>query len=125
MRFSDLLFGAGVLSAIYVAYLIIPPFMESLEIKEATANALFQWNDKGQKRAEELYEHEVYKRDLNPDLVTACTWYELRMQKERYVECSWQVPLYTPWGSLVHTMEYYVHRGIDRNNQVFDVEYYE
>jgi len=125
LSFSDMMFAAVVLSGLYGVYLVVPPFMESLEVKEATANALFQWNDKGQKRGIEIYEHEIYKRELNPELVDKCTWYELRMQKERYVECAWEVPLHTPWGSLIHTMEFYVHRGIDRDGGVFDVEYYE
>lgn len=124
VRFTDLIFGAGILAGIYTAYLLIPPFMESLEMKEVTSAALYGWSNKHQDRGEEIFRREIEKREMNPDLLDACTWYELRMQNEKYMECYWEVPLYTPWGSLAHTMEFYVHRGIDKSDVVFDADNY-
>lgn len=126
IRFSTIVTMVAMFTGLYCAYLVIPPYWESLEMKEALSMALFGWKDKNQQRGEEIFEREVNKRDLNPDLLYACTWYELRMQKQLFIECSWEVELYAPWGDRVHTLEFYVHRGIDVNGEVFDVEgYYE
>ncbi len=126
IRFSTLLTMVLIFGGIYGAHLVIPPYWESLELKEAISMALFAWNDKHQERAEEVFAREIEKRELNPDLLHSCTWYELRMQEEKYIECSWEVELFAPWGDKLHTLEFYVHRGIDRGNEVFDVEeYYE
>jgi hypothetical protein len=123
-KFSNLILFAVVMTALYTANQVIPAYWEFLEMKEVAAEVLFTWKDRGRERADSVFENELNKRELNPDLIQSCNLYDVRTAEQRFMECWWDAEYYTPWGKLVYTQEYYVHRGIDKRGEVFDVETY-
>jgi len=113
-----------VFTALLAAYKVLPEYWIYLEMKEVVGIVVSTWQQKDKDRAVKRFESELAKRDLPEYLTQVCSFYDMR--KEYTVECWWEIPVEAPVVGLVHTLDFYVHRGISaKGGEIYDVEVYE
>ncbi len=120
---SNFLFVVTVFAGLLALYKVLPHYWNFMEMKEVVGLVLGNWQQKDKDRAVKRFENELSNREMPDYLAQVCSFYDMR--KEYTMECWWEEPIEMPVVGLVHTLEFYVHRGTSaKGGKIYDVEDY-
>ena len=118
---SNVFFLAACVLALYLAATVLPMYWVKLEMYEVLGIILQEWRLRGEERAKAVFVRELEKREMPEDIQSVCTFYDYR--KERSMECWWEEDVYLPFFGPVHTLDFYLYRGVDlETGELFDIE---
>jgi hypothetical protein len=99
-----------------------------MQVDEVAKVTLLEWRDKSEGKARTRMEFELGDRNVPSHIVSpvphcgerGCCLFE--QEKERHVDCWWDEAIFLPFSDVSWILEFQVHKYLDADNRLNDVE---